>query len=222
MSWFLAKMIGMYSLNKSYFITFEGIDGSGKSTQAKLLIKKLGSSSIQTCFIREPGGTKISEEIRHVLLNKRDEDMIDRTEALLMCASRAQLTKNIIIPELESGKWVIADRYSDSTLAYQGGGRGIDLDWLIKLNEFATFGTVPDITFYIDIDAETGFQRRKNISADRIESAGIEFQDKIRNKYLEIIDYFSERCVHVDGNLSIDAISEIIWEEIKNRTSFED
>ena len=212
----------MYTLNKSYFITFEGIDGSGKSTQAKLLIKKLGSSSIQTCFIREPGGTKISEEIRHVLLNKRDEDMIDRTEALLMCASRAQLTKNIIIPELESGKWVIADRYSDSTLAYQGGGRGIDLDCLIKLNEFATFGTVPDITFYIDIDAETGFQRRKNISADRIEGAGIEFQDKIRNKYLEIIDYFSERCVHVDGNLSIDAISEIIWEEIKNRTSFED
>ena len=215
-------MIRMYTLNKSYFITFEGIDGSGKSTQAKLLIKKLGSSSIQTCFIREPGGTKISEEIRHVLLNKRDEDMIDRTEALLMCASRAQLTKNIIIPELESGKWVIADRYSDSTLAYQGGGRGIDLNWLIKLNEFATFGTVPDITFYIDIDAETGFQRRKNISADRIESAGIEFQDKIRNKYLEIIDYFSERCVHVDGNLSIDAISEIIWEEIKNRTSFEE
>ena len=212
----------MYTLNKSYFITFEGIDGSGKSTQAKLLIKKLGSSSIQTCFIREPGGTKISEEIRHVLLNKRDEDMIDRTEALLMCASRAQLTKNIIIPELESGKWVIADRYSDSTLAYQGGGRGIDLDCLIKLNEFATFGTVPDITFYIDIDAETGFQRRKNISADRIESAGIEFQDKIRNKYLEIIDYFSERCVHVDGNLSIDAIFEIIWEEIKNRTSFEE
>jgi dTMP kinase len=212
----------MYTLNKSYFITFEGIDGSGKSTQAKLLIKKLGSSSIQTCFIREPGGTKISEEIRHVLLNKRDEDMIDRTEALLMCASRAQLTKNIIIPELESGKWVIADRYSDSTLAYQGGGRGIDLDCLIKLNEFATFGTVPDITFYIDIDAETGFQRRKNISADRIESAGIEFQDKIRIKYLEIIDYFSERCVHVDGNLSIDAISEIIWEEIKNRMSFED
>lgn len=215
-------MIRMYTLNKSYFITFEGIDGSGKSTQAKLLIKKLGSSSIQTCFIREPGGTKISEEIRHVLLNKRDEDMIDRTEALLMCASRAQLTKNIIIPELESGKWVIADRYSDSTLAYQGGGRGIDLDCLIKLNEFATFGTVPDITFYIDIDAETGFQRRKNISADRIESAGIDFQDKIRNKYLEIINYFSERCVHVDGNLTIDAISEIIWEEIKNRTSFED
>ena len=215
-------MIRMYTLNKSYFITFEGIDGSGKSTQAKLLIKKLGSSSIQTCFVREPGGTKISEEIRQVLLNKRDKDMLDRTEALLMCASRAQLTKNIIIPELESGKWVIADRYSDSTLAYQGGGRGIDLDWLIKLNEFATFGTVPDITFYIDIDAETGFQRRKNISADRIESAGLDFQDKIRNKYLEIIDYFSERCVHVDGNLSIDAISEIIWEEIKNRTSFEE
>ena len=216
-----AKMMRMYTLNKSYFITFEGIDGSGKSTQAKTLIKKLDSIDIQTCFVREPGGTKISEEIRSVLLNKRDEEMSSRTEALLMCASRAQLTKNVIIPALESGKWVIADRYSDSTLAYQGGGRDLDLEWLIKLNEFATFGTIPDITFYIDVDAEVGYKRRKNILADRIESAGIEFQNKIRKKYIEIIDYFSERCVHVDGNLSIDAISEIVWEEIKNRTSFE-
>lgn len=214
-------MIKTYILNKSYFISFEGIDGSGKSTQAKLLIERLNSNSIETCFVREPGGTKISEEIRNILLDDRAEEISSRTEALLMCASRAQLTKNIITPELKAGKWVIADRYSDSTLAYQGGGRGIDLDWLVRLNNFATFGIEPDVTFYIDIDPNIGLQRRKNISADRIESAGLEFQNEIRNKYLEIIDNFSNRCVLVDGKLSIKEISHLVWKEIKNRTSFE-
>ena len=211
----------MYTLNKAYFISFEGIDGSGKSTQAKLLIEKLASKSIETCFVREPGGTEIAEEVRSVLLSNRDEEMSSRTEALLMCASRAQLTKNVIIPELKSGKWVIADRYSDSTLAYQGGGRGINTDWLIQLNEFATFSTLPDITFYIDVGESTGLQRRKNNSADRIEGAGLQFQREIREKYLEIIDNFSDRCVLVDGNLGIDAISDIIWKEIRIRTSIE-
>jgi dTMP kinase len=214
-------MIRTYILNKSYFISFEGIDGSGKSTQAKLLIERLNSNSIETCFVREPGGTRISEEIRNILLDDRAEEMSSRTEALLMCASRAQLTKNIITPELQAGKWVIADRYSDSTLAYQGGGRGIDLDWLVRLNNFATFGIEPDVTFYIDVDPNIGLQRRKNISADRIESAGLEFQNEIRNKYLEIIDNFSNRCVLLDGKLSIKEISHLVWKEIKNRTSFE-
>ena len=211
----------MYTLSKAYFITFEGIDGSGKSTQAKLLIERLNSLSIETCFVREPGGTEIAEEVRSVLLSNRDEEMSSRTEALLMCASRAQLTKNVIVPELKSGKWVIADRYSDSTLAYQGGGRGINTNWLIELNKFATFSTLPDITFYIDVDESTGLQRRKNNSSDRIESAGLQFQREIREKYLEIIDNFSDRCVLVDGNLSIDAISDIIWKEIRIRTSIE-
>ena len=221
MSCLLAKMIRTYILNKSYFISFEGIDGSGKSTQAKLLIERLNSNSIETCFVREPGGTKISEEIRKILLDDRAEEMSSRTEAMLMCASRAQLTINIIMPELKSGKWVIADRYSDSTLAYQGGGRGIDLDWLVKLNEFATFGIQPDVTFYIDVDSDIGLQRRNSISGDRIERAGSEFQNEIRNKYLEIINNFSNRCVLVDGKLSIKEISNLIWKEIKNRTSFE-
>ena len=214
-------MIKIYILNKNYFITFEGIDGSGKSTQANLLIDRLSSLKIENLFLREPGGTTISEEIRTVLLNNRKDEMSSRTEALLMCASRAQLTKDIIIPEMKAGKWIIADRFADSTLAYQGGGRGIDLDWLIRLNAFATYGIEPDLTFYIDIDPEVGFQRRKDLASDRIENAGVEFQRDIRKKYLEIVNNFSDRIVKVDGNLSVEDISKFIWNIIIDRTSVE-
>tara|TARA_B100001094_G_scaffold325914_1_gene381127 strand:+ start:176 stop:820 length:645 start_codon:yes stop_codon:yes gene_type:complete len=214
-------MIKIYILNKNYFITFEGIDGSGKSTQANLLIDRLSSLNIENLFLREPGGTTISEEIRTVLLNNRKDEMSSRTEALLMCASRAQLTKDIIIPEMKAGKWIIADRFADSTLAYQGGGRGIDLDWLIRLNEFATYGIEPDLTFYIDIDPKVGFQRRKDLASDRIENAGVEFQRDIRKKYLEIVNNFSDRIVKVDGNLSVEDISKFIWNIIIDRTSVE-
>ena len=205
-------------MTKNHFITFEGIDRSGKSTQAKILVEKLQSLNLETLFLREPGGTSISEEIRSVLLNNREDEMSSRSEALLMCASRAQLTKDIISPELKAGKWIIADRYADSTLAYQGGGRGLNLDWLIKLNQFATYGIEPNLTFYIDIEPEVGFQRRKGLSSDRIESAGLDFQSDIRQKYLEIVDNFGDRCVIIDGNLSVDEISNYIWNVTRDRT----
>ena len=209
-------MIKIYILNKNYFITFEGIDGSGKSTQANLLIDRLSSLNIENLFLREPGGTTISEEIRTVLLNNRKDEMSSRTEALLMCASRAQLTKDIIIPEMKAGKWIIADRFADSTLAYQGGGRGIDLDWLIRLNEFATYGIEPDLTFYIDIDPEVGFKRREDLASDRIENAGIEFQKKVRQEYKIIAKRFPDRIFTIDGSKSISSIHSTIWEKTIN------
>ena len=205
-------------MTKNYFITFEGIDGSGKSTQAKILVEKLQSLKLETLFLREPGGTSISEEIRSVLLNNREDEMSSGSEALLMCASRAPLTKDTNSTELKAGKWIVADRYADSTLAYQGGGRGLNLDWLIKLNQFATYGIEPDLTFYIDIEPEVGFQRRKGLSSDRIESAGLDFQNDIRQKYLEIVDNFGDRCVIIDGNLSVDEISNYIWNVTRDRT----
>ena len=177
---------------KAKFISFEGIDGCGKSTQARLLIERLIANDIKTCFVREPGGTSVSEEIRSVLLKNRGEAMSSRTEALLMTASRAQLTKDVIVPALEVGEWVIADRYMDSTLAYQGGGRGLDIEWLIRLNEFATYGCKPDLTLFIDVDPQDGKKRRHESAPDRIESAGISFQEKIRKQYIELIKLYKD------------------------------
>ena len=207
----------MYISNKERFITFEGIDGCGKSTQARLLIERLNDNDIATCFVREPGGTPVSEDIRTILLENRDERMCNRTEALLMTGSRAQLTKDVIIPALEKGQWVIADRYTDSTIAYQGGGRGLDIEWLLQLNDFATYGTIPDLTIIVDIDPEEAIRRTNESPPDRIESAGIGFQEKIRKQYKELIKLFPDRCMSIDGSSSPDVVNRFVWDEIKNR-----
>lgn len=207
----------MYISNKERFISFEGIDDCGKSTQARSLIGKLNDNGINTCLVREPGGTPVSEEIRSVLLKNRGEKMCHRTEALLMTGSRAQLTNDVIIPALEKGEWVVADRYTDSTLAYQGGGRDLELNWLLQLNDFATYNLKPDVTFIIDIDPEEAQNRRGKSPPDRIESAGIEFQEKIRKQYKELITLFPDRCIFIDGSWSPGALNEAIWDEIKQR-----
>ena len=207
----------MSSLNKAKFITFEGIDGCGKSTQARMLLDELNNSySIATILVREPGGTSISESIRDILLDSNRGDLGDRSESLLMTASRAQLTQDVIIPNLELGKFVIADRYSDSTLAYQGGGRGIDIDWLIDLNNYATFALVPDITFLIDIRPEEALRRMDN-NSDRIEGEGIEFQSRVRKTYHELAEKFQDRFVLLDGHNTIDDIQQKLLHEIKRR-----
>ena len=204
------------STSKGKFITFEGIDGCGKSTQVKKLVEFFNKTKKTTIFVREPGGTQISEEIREILLNRHLENISDRTEALLMTGSRSQLTHEIIIPNLNKGLHVVADRYSDSTLAYQGGGRQIDIEWLIRLNQFATYDIEPNVTFYIDVLPEEAL-KRKNQEKDRIEMAGIELQSRVRNAYLELAKRFQRRYIIIDGHDSIDNIHDVIINHIKQR-----
>ena len=204
------------STSKGKFITFEGIDGCGKSTQVKKLVEFFNKTKKTAIFVREPGGTQISEEIREILLNRHLEDISDRTEALLMTGSRSQLTHEIIIPNLNKGLHVVADRYSDSTLAYQGGGRQIDIEWLIRLNQFATYDIEPNVTFYIDVLPDEAL-KRKNKEKDRIEMAGIKLQSRVRNAYLELAKRFQSRYIIIDGHDSIDNIHDIIISHIKQR-----
>lgn len=204
------------SISKGKFISFEGIDACGKSTQVKLLLKEMNTSSNKTILVREPGGSTISEEIRDILLNSKLNEMSDRTEALLMTGSRAQLTYEKIISNLDEGKNVIADRYSDSTLAYQGGGRGLDIEWLIKLNQFATYNLSPDVTFLIDLHPEEAI-KRKVVENDRIEKAGIDLQINVRNAYLEIAKRFDDRIVVLDGHNQVNIIHQKIVKELSRR-----
>ena len=206
----------MSTSNRGIFISFEGIDGCGKSTQVKMLLNRLDQEGIECELGREPGGSSISEEIRNILLKTRSENMASRAEALLMTASRAQLTKEKIKPALDDGICIIADRYKDSTLAYQGGGRGIDLEYLIELNEFATYGLDPDLTIFIDITAVEARNRSNVSDPDRIESIGIDFQEKVRELYLGLAERYPKRFLKIDGNESIEVIHSTIWEKTIN------
>ena len=206
----------MSSLNNAKFITFEGIDGCGKSTQARLLLEYMNNSGVETILVREPGGTNISESIREILLHNSSSQMGDRTESLLMTASRAQLTQEVIVPNIDKGKFVIADRYSDSTLAYQGGGRNLDIEWLIELNNYATFTLLPDITFFVDIRPEEAL-RRLDSDKDRIEGEGIEFQTLVRKTYQILAEKFNDRYVIIDEYAEKGDIHKKVLNEMKRR-----
>ena len=206
----------MFTSNKGLFISFEGVDGCGKSTQVKLLKDKIGSVGRKVELVREPGGLKISEEIRKILLNPDNSAMNFQTEALLMAASRAQLTEELIRPLLVKGFFVIADRFSDSTLAYQGGGRKLDINILKKINNFATKNLVPDITFLININPEDAMLRSQRTYPDRIEGAGIDLQKAVQKTYLNLAKEFSKRFIILDGYDSISSIHSIIWDKIIN------
>ena len=171
---------------KGLFITFEGIDGCGKTTQIEMLSSDLQKEGIPFVLIREPGGTSIGEKIRTILLDKANSGMDERTELLLYEAARAQIVKEKIIPELESGKVVICDRFYDSTIAYQGYARGLDLQEIDFLNNWSAAGIKPDITFLLDLDEETAYRRRHGRSdeEDRLEAEGLLFMKKVRDGYL--------------------------------------
>lgn len=186
------------------FITFEGIDGSGKTTQIKLLSDFLESKGYEVILIREPGGTTFSESIRELLLNSKHS--INRiSELMLFEAARADLTEKIIIPALNKGKFVLSDRFYDSTTAYQGYGRGIDLNKIETLNKLGALDVSPDITFYLNIDIKTSEERSKARKKDRIESSGIEFYEKVVKGFEEISKKYPHRFIKINASNDIES-----------------
>jgi len=188
------------------FITFEGPDGSGKTTQARLLAEWLGEQGYEVVLTREPGGTDIGDQIRVVLHDPRNTAMDARTEILLYSASRAQHVAERIRPALAAGKIVISDRYADSTLAYQGYGRGLDLETLQRVTTFATGGLKPDLTLYLDVPPEAGLQRRQlgGVEWNRLDAETLEFHQRVRAGYLELARQGPERWVIIDAARSIE------------------
>ncbi|QQS34593.1 MAG: dTMP kinase [Ignavibacteriales bacterium] len=198
------------------FITFEGIDFCGKSTQAELLKDYLIKKGKKVEFIREPGGTEISEKIRTILLDKKNSNMFMETEFLLFSASRAQLVREKIRPYLEQGYYVISDRFHDSATAYQGFGRGVSLESVMHVHKLAIGSTVPDLTFIIDITVKEA-QRRKSLKEtselDRIEVAGSSFYEKVRAGYISLAAE-DPRFKIIDGTRQIESVHKTIIEEI--------
>jgi dTMP kinase len=209
----------MNSIDTSHFISFEGIDFSGKSTQISLLKKFLEENQYTVYFLREPGDTKISEKIRQILLDKKNQDMNEWAEIFLYSAARVQLVSERIIPLIKEGQIVIADRYVDSTTAYQGYGRQLDLEIVDKINQAATFGLLPGITFYLELTPEELFKRMdlSGRSADRLETAGIEFFNRVFNGYKKIAQSNPQRFCVIDAKQSIESIHKQIIEEVSKR-----
>ena len=196
------------------FITFEGGEGSGKSTAIERLGERLSSLGKRVLITREPGGTPISEEIRSIILDRKNTGMDPWTEALLYAASRRQHVKEKIEPALKEGTIVISDRYVDSSLAYQGGARGLGIEKVLALNQFALDGVMPDLTIFFDLAPETGLGRiRKNQEREvnRLDLERISFHEKVREAFLVLKEMFPERIKVIDANLSPDKVFEEIW-----------
>lgn len=200
------------------FITFEGIDFSGKSTQVELLRAYLLNQKKNVHLIREPGGTEISEKIREILLDKKNNAMVMETEIFLFSASRAQLVREVIRPYLQKGYYVISDRFHDSSTAYQGFGRGLSVDAILNIHNLAVGKTIPDITFFIDIPNNIALGRKKNIAhsdLDRIEVSDDTFYERVREGYLYLAKK-EKRFRVIDGTQNIKQIHEQIINEIKS------
>ncbi|MGH1364419.1 MAG: dTMP kinase [Calditrichia bacterium] len=203
-------------MKQSRFISFEGLDFCGKTTQIKLLLDRLAALKIDVNLLREPGGTAVSERVRDIVLDPAHPEMDDRTEILLYSAARAQLVHQKLIPLLDHNAYVVADRFFDSTSAYQGFGRGLDMDFVQRLNLFATSGIMPDKTLFIDISPEESVRRRRSAGrmADRLESQAIEFYHTIRSGFHQIADNNPERFIVIPGEENIDVISQRIWSTV--------
>ena len=201
------------------FVTFEGIEGSGKTTQVQLLSGYLAGRKVAHLVTREPGGTPLANEIRSLLLASRDEAVFPETELLLYEAARAQHVRSVILPAIASGKAVLCDRFCDATLAYQGFSRGIDAARIRDLNGFASGGLAPDLTLLFDLPAEEGFLRvhGRGMLLDRMEAESIEFHRKVRDGYLRLCAREPNRFVRIDGNLPIDRIAAAVRSAVSTR-----
>jgi dTMP kinase len=198
----------------SLFITFEGGEGSGKSTQAKVLFRRLSDLAVPVLLTHEPGGTPFGEKLGHWLKWARDAYISPLTELMLFNASRAQLVAEVIQPNLKSGKAVISDRYADSTTVYQGYGRELDLAMVKATNKAATQGLKPDLTILLDIPVEEGLARKMARKQDRFEQETTAFHQRVREGYLELAAAEPRRWLVVDATQSKRQIADIIWQRV--------
>lgn len=205
-------------MKRGKLITFEGCDGCGKSTQLRLLNEYLTKSAVPHIFTREPGGGKISEAIREILLNGKNTEMTDECEALLYAAARVQHLHDRVEPALRDGKLVICDRYVDSSLAYQAYARGLGKDFVTKINSFALEHYLPDVTVFIDLTPEMAFARKRGADEnDRLEQAGMEFHRKVYAGYKALAESEPNRFVCVDGNQTPQEIFQNVLRVLRER-----
>ena len=201
-------------MKRGYFISFEGPDGAGKSTQIEFLKEYLEDRGLEYIFTREPGGTKISEKIREMLLDKENSDMTARTEALLYAASRAQLVEKVIEPALKEGKIVVSDRYIDSSIAYQGFGRDLGPK-VTEINKFAVNELEPDLTFLMMISPDDVKERLDQDNLDRLESENLEFKKKVLEGFESVAEEYRFRVRVIDATLSKEEIRDSIIKEVE-------
>jgi dTMP kinase len=201
------------------FVTFEGIDGCGKSTQVVRAQRVLAEKDIPCIVTREPGGTPVAERIRDILLSPDHGAVSDTCEVLLYFAARAQHVRETIAPALDKGIVVLCDRFMEATFAYQGYGRGIPLKTLARMNDFATGSVVPSLTFVFDIDVATAFSRLEKTGKrpDRLEGSGREFYEKVQKGYLTLAAADKKRIIVLDGTKTVEELSEVVCENILQR-----
>ena len=189
------------------FISAEGTDGAGKSTQLEFIKKYLEERKKDALFLREPGGNAISEKIRNIILDTENSAMTPQTEALLYAASRVQLVNEVIVPALKEGKVVVCDRYIDSSIAYQGYGRNLTAEKIEEINSFAISKCMPDMTLFFDLPPEKGILRKKNQhDLDRMEQESLEFHNRVYEGYISLAKKYPERIKRIDASMSIDEV----------------
>ncbi len=204
-------------MEKGLFITFEGPDGSGKTTVSTAVTERLSNEGYKVRYTREPGGSEIAEEIRGIILDPKNTEMDVRTEALLYAASRRQHLVEKVLPALEEGITVISDRFVDSSLAYQGCGRKIGIEAVYEINQFAIEGHMPDRTIFLNVDAKVGLERihRGRAVLDRLDMESIEFHERVYNGYKEVVSRYQDRMIVIDANRDVNEVIEDAYSAVK-------